>query len=108
MLRRTACIHFLCAPRAIAPIRPRPCFLCARDSIAHAMLPMLAALADLDGTKAGELYDRLKAVYNLYLPPGSQSIPPVEEWQGMSSICESFNGRCVAVSNFQLVFDLEL
>lgn len=49
---------------------------------------MLAALAALDDSGAPEMYDRLRAAYNPCRPLGSSPVPPLEEWQGMSSICE--------------------
>lgn len=47
-----------------------------------------AALAALDASGARELYDTLRAAYNPFRPPGSPPVPPLEEWQGVSAICE--------------------
>lgn len=56
---------------------------------------MFAALAALVDPRAVELYDRLRAAYNPFRPPGSLPVPPLEEWQGVCSFCEDFHCRCV-------------
>lgn len=76
------------------PLRIFRTTLCVRDNIAHVML---AALAALDGTKAGELYGRLRAAYNPHRPPDSLPVPPLEEWQGISAFCEDFHCWWVGV-----------
>ena len=55
---------------------------------------MLAALAVLDDSGAREVYDRLRAAYNLSRPGGaSPPVPPMEEWRGMSMICGDLQCR---------------
>lgn len=56
---------------------------------------MLAALAALDDSGAREVYDSLRAAYNLSRPLGSPPVPPLEEWQRMSLICEDLQCRYV-------------
>lgn len=48
---------------------------------------MLAGLAALDDDGAREMYDTLRAAYNPFRPLGTSPAPPLEEWQGMSSVC---------------------
>ena len=55
---------------------------------------MLAALTRLDPSSTRDVYDRLRAVYNSYHPRGSVAIPPLEEWQGLASICKDLSCRC--------------
>ncbi|CAM9912130.1 unnamed protein product [Ectocarpus sp. 4 AP-2014] len=62
---------------------------------AHEAHMMLAALAALDDSGAPEMYDRLRAAYNPCRPLGSSPVPPLEEWQGMSSICEDVYCRAI-------------
>lgn len=78
---------------ACAPV-PSPNLLCARDTIAHSLLAALVALGD---TRADDLYNRLRAAYNPFRPHGSLPVPPLEEWQGVASICEDFHCRYVGV-----------
>ena len=88
-------MHHFCGltPHAPTPSSVRAA-LCARDNIAHVML---AALAALNGTRAGELYGRLRANYNAHRPPRSPPAPPLEEWRGLSMFCEDFHCRWVTV-----------
>eukprot|EP00752_Nemacystus_decipiens_P010138 g9034.t1 len=58
--------------------------------IAHALS---AALAALVGLRSEELYARLRAVSNPARRPGSPPLPPLEEWQGVSSFCEDMHCR---------------
>lgn len=58
---------------------------------------MLAALAALDDSGARAVYDRLRAAYNPFRPIGSLPVPPLEEWQGMSRICDDLYCRYVRV-----------
>ena len=58
----------------------------------------MAALTRLHSSCAQELYDSLRAAYNSCGPPrGSLPVPPLEEWQGVSMICEQPTCRCVKV-----------
>lgn len=54
---------------------------------------MLAALTALDDAGARGVYDRLRAAYNPSRPLGSSPVPPLEEWQGMSLICDDIQCR---------------
>lgn len=65
-------------------------FVDARLHIAHINT---AALASIDDPRARGLYKRLRAAYNPARLPGSNPIPPLEEWQGMAAICSNTNCR---------------
>lgn len=90
---RACTISAVLTPHAPTPSSVRAA-LCARDNVAHVML---AALAALYGTRAGELYGRLRANYNAHRPPGSPPAPPLEEWRGLSTFCEDLHCRWVLV-----------
>ena len=55
---------------------------------------MLAALTGLADPRARETYDRLRASYNSCRRRDSPPVPPLEEWQGVSSICEDPRSCC--------------
>ena len=55
----------------------------------HAAHVTIIAISAIDGPRAGELYDALRATYNQTRLPGAAAIPPREEWQGISQCCES-------------------
>lgn len=55
----------------------------------HAAHVTIIALSAIDGPRAGELYDALRATYNQTRLAGAAAIPPREEWQGISQCCES-------------------
>eukprot|EP00752_Nemacystus_decipiens_P005052 g4587.t1 len=60
---------------------------------AHKAHTVLAGLAALDVLGAREEYQRLRAAYNSSRPHGFPPAPPLEEWQGMSAICDDFHCR---------------
>lgn len=62
---------------------------------AHWAHLMSAALVSLDVPGAREMYDMLRGVYNPFRPNGSPPLPPLEEWRGMSGICEDTYCRYV-------------
>ena len=64
----------------------------------HEAHRMLAGLARLAISSSHQVYDRLRAAYNSCRPHGSVPVPPLEEWHGMSSICEDPCCRCEGVS----------
>eukprot|EP00903_Cladosiphon_okamuranus_P015538 g14344.t1 len=61
----------------------------------HICHALSAALTALVGRRAEELYARLRAAYNSMRPPDSLPIPPLEEWQGVSSFCGDFHCRSI-------------
>ncbi|CAM9966701.1 unnamed protein product [Scytosiphon promiscuus] len=58
----------------------------------HIMLIMLVALAN---PRAKELYNRLRAAYNLSPPPGYVKVPCWEEWRGVTAFCDKEGCRSV-------------
>ncbi len=56
---------------------------------------MITVLAAMEGPEAQHLYSTLRAAYNANLPPGAPPLPPLEEWQGVSSCCDYFYCRYV-------------
>ncbi|CAN0564035.1 unnamed protein product [Ectocarpus sp. 12 AP-2014] len=60
--------------------------------MAHIMATALTAMRD---SRARGMYDRLRRAYNSTRLPDSSPIPPFEEWQGVSSCCDSFYCRFV-------------
>ncbi|CAN0123886.1 unnamed protein product [Ectocarpus sp. 6 AP-2014] len=60
----------------------------------HVSHSILGALAAIDDSRARELYDRLRNVYNPSRSPDSLPAPPLEEWRGMSAFCDDFQCRC--------------
>lgn len=82
-----------CGTTEFPPRCPRPFSgLCLRAHWAHIMS---AALAALDISGAREVYNTLRDVYNRSRPLGSSPVPPLDEWQGMSAICEDTYCRYV-------------
>ncbi|CAM9958278.1 unnamed protein product [Ectocarpus sp. 8 AP-2014] len=66
--------------------------------IAHGVLGSLAAI---DDSRARGLYDRLREVHNSSRPSASLPAPPLEEWGGISDLCDNFQCRlydCVIAS----------
>ncbi|CAM9311543.1 unnamed protein product [Ectocarpus sp. 12 AP-2014] len=59
----------------------------------HMSHSLLGALAAIDDSRARELYNRLRDVYNPSRPASFQPAPPVEEWRGMSAFCDDFQCR---------------
>lgn len=55
----------------------------------------MAYLAVIDGPRAREIYDQMRAPYNSALRPGVQAITPFDEWQGLSAYCDNYNCRWV-------------
>ncbi|CAM9627688.1 unnamed protein product [Ectocarpus sp. 12 AP-2014] len=53
----------------------------------------LGALAAIDDSRARGLYNRLRDVYNSSRHPTSLPAPPLEEWRGISAICDHFQCR---------------
>ncbi|CAM9174909.1 unnamed protein product [Ectocarpus sp. 4 AP-2014] len=60
----------------------------------HVSHSILGALAAIDDSRARELYDRLRNVYNISRSSDSLPAPPLEEWRGMSAFCDDFQCRC--------------
>lgn len=54
---------------------------------------MLAALAGLNISGTRQIYDRMRASYNSCSPRGSAPAPPLEEWRGVSWICNDLACR---------------
>lgn len=54
---------------------------------------VLEALTRIDASNSRDAYERLRGVYNSCCPPRSVPVPPLEEWQGLSSICKGFSCR---------------
>ncbi len=54
---------------------------------------VLETLTRIDTSSSRDAYNRLRTVYNSYCPPDSLPVPPLEEWQGLSSICEVISCR---------------
>ena len=75
----------------------------------HAAHTVLMAAAGLDVVGAREMYGRLRVVYNSFRPLGSSSVPPLEEWRGITSICEDlscrYEGASLPVGYALLVLD---
>lgn len=61
----------------------------------HEVHMILAGLAAIDDHVAREMYDTLRAAYNPSRARGTSPVPPLEEWQGLSSICENLQCRQV-------------
>ncbi|CAM9595613.1 unnamed protein product, partial [Ectocarpus fasciculatus] len=55
--------------------------------IAHGVLGSLAAI---DDSRGRGLYDRLREVYNRWRHSASLPAPRLEEWRGISAICNDF------------------
>eukprot|EP00903_Cladosiphon_okamuranus_P015988 g14766.t1 len=62
--------------------------LCRSVIGVHWVHILSAALVALDACDAREMYNMLRDVYNPFRPAGSSPVPPLEEWQGLSAICE--------------------
>ncbi|CAM9174833.1 unnamed protein product [Ectocarpus sp. 4 AP-2014] len=60
----------------------------------HVSHAILAALAAIKSSRARELYNRLRDVYNPSRPASFLPAPPLEEWSGMSAFCDDFQCRC--------------
>ncbi|CAB1096251.1 unnamed protein product [Ectocarpus sp. CCAP 1310/34] len=60
----------------------------------HVSHSILGALAAINDSRARELYDRLRNVYNPSRSSDSLPAPPLEEWRGMSAFCDDFQCRC--------------
>ncbi|CBN75414.1 expressed unknown protein [Ectocarpus siliculosus] len=60
----------------------------------HASHSILGALAAIKSSRARELYNRLRDVYNPSRPASFLPAPPLEEWHGTSSFCDDFQCRC--------------
>ncbi|CAM9397673.1 unnamed protein product [Ectocarpus fasciculatus] len=58
--------------------------------IAHGVL---GSLATIDDSRGRGLYDRLREVYNRWRHSTSLPAPPLEEWRGISAICDAFQCR---------------
>ncbi|CAM9219819.1 unnamed protein product [Ectocarpus sp. 4 AP-2014] len=69
---------------------PGVCRFFMGSHVAHIMLTALAAIGD---SRARGMYDRLRRAYNSTCLSGSTPIPPLEEWQGVSSFCDTFYCR---------------
>ncbi|CAN0562062.1 unnamed protein product [Ectocarpus sp. 12 AP-2014] len=54
---------------------------------------MVTALAAIGNSRTRGMYDRLRRAYNSTRFPDSTPIPPFEEWQGVSSFCNTFYCR---------------
>ncbi|CAN0204002.1 unnamed protein product, partial [Ectocarpus sp. 12 AP-2014] len=59
----------------------------------HMSHSLLGALAAIDDSRARELYNRLRDVYNPSRPASFQPAPPLGEWRGMSAFCDDFQCR---------------
>ncbi|CAB1096248.1 unnamed protein product [Ectocarpus sp. CCAP 1310/34] len=64
-----------------------------RRHLTHGILGAL--IAAVDDSRARELYNRLRDVYNPFRPSASLPAPPLEEWRGISAFCDRFQCRCV-------------
>ncbi|CAM9174759.1 unnamed protein product [Ectocarpus sp. 4 AP-2014] len=60
----------------------------------HVSHSILAALAAIKSSRARELYNRLRDVYNPSRPASFQPAPRLEEWRGTSAFCDDFQCRC--------------
>ncbi|CAN0400626.1 unnamed protein product [Ectocarpus sp. 12 AP-2014] len=60
----------------------------------HASHSILGALAAIRSSRARELYNRLRDVYNPFRPASFLPAPPLEEWHGTSAFCDDFQCRC--------------
>ncbi|CAN0185752.1 unnamed protein product [Scytosiphon promiscuus] len=67
--------------------------LCRCMMESHLSHMILAALAGIDDSRARGMYDRLRRTHNLYGPPHSLPIPPLDEWEGIGAICSNLNCR---------------
>ncbi|CAM9148698.1 unnamed protein product [Ectocarpus sp. 8 AP-2014] len=61
----------------------------------HMSHSLLGALAAMDDSRDGELYNRLRDVYNPSRPTSFLPAPPLEEWRGTSAFCDDCQCRCV-------------
>ncbi|CAM9840360.1 unnamed protein product [Ectocarpus fasciculatus] len=69
---------------------PGVCRFFMGSHVAHIMLTTLTAIGD---STAQGMYGRLRRAYNSTRFPDSSPVPPFEEWQGVSSFCDSFYCR---------------
>ncbi|CBJ28453.1 hypothetical protein Esi_0106_0024 [Ectocarpus siliculosus] len=69
---------------------PGVCRFFMGSHVAHIMMTALAVIGD---SRARGMYDRLRRAYNSTRLPDSTPIPPFEEWQGVSSFCDTFYCR---------------
>ncbi|CAN0026666.1 unnamed protein product [Ectocarpus sp. 4 AP-2014] len=60
----------------------------------HASHSILGALAAINSSRARELYNRLRDVYNPSRPASFLPAPPLGEWRGTSAFCDDFQCRC--------------
>ncbi|CAM9443650.1 unnamed protein product [Ectocarpus sp. 12 AP-2014] len=60
----------------------------------HVSHSILAALAAIKSSRARELYNRLRDVYNPSRPASFLPAPPLEEWRGTAAFCDDFQCRC--------------
>eukprot|EP00752_Nemacystus_decipiens_P005055 g4590.t1 len=67
--------------------------VCRVTMCTHAAHVMITALATMDRCKARKLYHTLRTSYNSARLPGTASLPPLEEWQGISPCCGYFYCR---------------
>ena len=56
-----------------------------RMHCAHALFSIAAAAGN---PTARELFDKLRRTYNLMAPHGSITVPVLDEWRGISAICD--------------------
>lgn len=73
--------------RASRPFRVLLSIATLRSHITHTVL---AALTTADGPDAQALYNNLRNIYNRMRCPEALPVPPIEEWQGVSHICDNF------------------
>ncbi|CAM9440234.1 unnamed protein product [Ectocarpus fasciculatus] len=59
----------------------------------HLAHSVLGGLAAIDDSRARGLYKRLRDVYNRFRPSSSLRAPPLEEWRGISALCDHFQCR---------------
>ncbi|CAB1103083.1 unnamed protein product [Ectocarpus sp. CCAP 1310/34] len=69
---------------------PGVCRFFMGSHVAHIMVTALAAIGN---SRTRGMYDRLRRAYNSTRFPDSSPIPPFEEWQGVSSFCDTFYCR---------------
>ncbi|CAM9748965.1 unnamed protein product [Scytosiphon promiscuus] len=63
----------------------------------HTVHQVLSVAAAMVTPRARELFERLRIAHNLVQEPGSLLVPPLDDWQGVSMLCD--NRICRAVSN---------
>ncbi|CAM9723910.1 unnamed protein product [Scytosiphon promiscuus] len=69
--------------------------LCRCMMWCHMTHRLLAILAEIDDYRAPKMYERLRGAFNSCRASHSVPVPPLNEWQGMATICTDLECRAI-------------